>query len=140
MAKDALGHGSEKRGEQVSQDAQADPRGAHSQGVQNVGLVQQVPVHEAFDFDEAIRSYDSKFAAMQDRLKDFDAHPGLELVKDDRKIIASKSFEKGGAPYRITYFDQRGPSGHIDIGSLNEMAKEMTHNLIGGFRERERRK
>lgn len=127
MAKDALGHGSEKRG---GTQAIADQHGIPTEHLQP----------QAFDFDEAIRSYDSKLAAMQDRLKDFDAHPGLELVKGDRKIIASKSFEKGDAPYRLTYFDQHGPSGHIGISSLNEMAKEMTQNLIGGFRERERRK
>ena len=62
--------------------------------------------------------------------------PKLVLERGSRKLVFSAGF--GDAPYRVTSFDEHGPSGHRDynVNDINGIVSEIHGALRNGFRVR----
>jgi len=71
--------------------------------------------------------------------------PRLVLAKPggvNRLLLSRGTY---GLPYRITFFDERGPRGHLEFrasdrgDSFASMDTEIAHALAGGYRPEKRR-
>lgn len=141
---DAGAIGTEARGRGIGEGGQEAGSQGQGRGGEGQGPAWQDELANAQDTGQPAKSLEQLFAESKKQVDDAEAlvlsaitenkdRPKLIAKKDGKSIVLSSGF--GDTPYRITYFDKDGPSGHVDYfaSDTRSIAQEFARALRNGY-------